>query len=267
MSTDLHFPQVEQFSITVDSADTVRAVLEAFETDADASAAFSEVLECYPTDSLFILPLLHRIQLEDFEPWNTDLPSVGKYPDRGSRLFELEKLGILTDVRTEWYETSNDTYLSDGRALTIVRVPQTVIPVEVRYTMPDYIKPSGWTYASSWRITEQLDPVPAGWYLIGEEGDYRMRTVGVSCLGNVNGISDDFGCHAAEVEGFLASHCMAECDTCGMRWAAESGSWHFVPDWGYDAAPWDFDDADGFDVDDCITCPHCSTGRVGFLIS
>jgi hypothetical protein len=92
----------------------------------------------------------------------------------------------------------------------------------------------------------------------------------------VSGIAADDNAHpddvaehltswVSEIDGFGASHCGAGCDTCGGRWLAESGSWHFAPDDGADDG-WDFDDADDFDERNTIACPSCGTGRVGFLI-
>ncbi|WP_344306429.1 hypothetical protein [Fodinicola feengrottensis] len=268
MSTDLYCPDVDRYCIAVDSGQTVREVLDAFETDSDSSAAFTEVLECFPQSesALYLVPLLHRIHVDDFEPRGDDLPSVGRYAERGSRLYELEKLGIITDVRTEWTETSSGAYLSDGRALTTLHVPKTVIPVEVRYRFPDRWDSYSHSYASHWEVTDQLDPVPAGWYLIGETGDYTAKTVGVAYLGDSFGMSDDFMCHVAEVEGFTASRCEAQCDACETRWFAESGSWRFQPEYGFDADPWNFDDAAGFETDNRVSCPQCGTGRVGFMV-
>ncbi|WP_163506554.1 hypothetical protein [Fodinicola acaciae] len=265
VSNDLCCPRVEQFFIGVESEPTVRAVLDDMETDSAASAAIREVLDCFPgrDSSLYLVDMLRKISLDDFSPGN-DLSALERYSDRGSRLYELEKYGIVTDV-DGWHEDSSGAYLSDGRGLTTFYVPRTVIPVEVLYHFPEYWSGRSCS-ASHWEITDTLARVPAGWYLLGETGDHRMSTVGVAYLGLSSDVPSDLVCYAAEVEGFMASRCDARCNSCESRWFAESGSWKFEPEYGCAADPWMFDDAEDFDVDDCVKCPYCIVGRVGFLV-
>jgi hypothetical protein len=137
-----------------------------------------------------------------------------------------------------------------------VHRPFVLVGVEYRWSRDA----QGWRVGTDeWQmITNRSYIVPAGWYLVGEVGDYRAELVGVAGMD-----SDPEGC-VFEWEGFGAFDCMAGCDSCDACWLAQGGSWHFRPD-GCDGPEWDFDDADDFEGD-TVGCPACGCGRVGFSI-
>jgi hypothetical protein len=179
-------------------------------------------------------------------------------------LANLEAAGLIT-ARTVLHESAAETYLSEGRIVTAVEVHRSFALVTVRYS---WSSAAGlWrtgVYADQWRVTDRSYIVPPGWYLVGEVGEYRYDLAGVAGMA---GASDDIVCWLFDLEGFGASHCCAECDACGSRWSADSGSWRFDADW-CDAYAWSFDDAEDFDdKTNTIACPQCRLGRVGFMIS
>lgn len=256
---------VSRFSLTVDASDTITVMTDNADNpwgrrlhDALTLATFEE--------SAYAVAQYLRVDLEDFRP---DTPERPDMPDVAGRdpsavLHALQAAGYVA-VRTVLHETSSEGYLSDGRVVTAVQVlrPFALVGVGYRFSREANSRAIryGHAYADQWEITERSYNVPAGWYLIGETGDYVTTLAGVAGMN-----SDPDGC-VFELEGFGASHCAAECGTCCARWAAESGSWHFRAD-ECDADPWCFDDAE--DVDETsgtIACPTCGTGRVGFAIS
>ncbi|MCE7007085.1 hypothetical protein LWC34_30285 [Kibdelosporangium philippinense] len=206
-----------------------------------------------------------RAGLPDFRP---DLPERPDMPDVEDRsvagvLDKLQAAGYVT-TRTMLRETSSQSYLSDGRTVTAVQVlrPFALVGVEYQWSREADSRAIryGHAYADRWEITDRSYIVPAGWYLVGEIGDYTAELVGVA------GMDGDTDGWVFELEGFDASQCAAGCQSCGARWMAYGGSWHFDAD-DCDADAWDFDDAD--DIDDTsntVACPACGIGRVGFDI-
>jgi hypothetical protein len=159
--------------------------------------------------------------------------------------------------------------------VTLVHVVRPFALVGVRYWLtPEanrQVVLTGHAYADRWTVTGRTYQVPPGWYLVGETGDFTSSLVGVAGMAREDdadpySVADGLTCWLHEVEGFGASRCTAECQSCRARWMAESGSWHFEAD-DCDADGWDFDDATDVDEEhNTVACPSCGTGRVGFLI-
>ncbi|MEC3974335.1 hypothetical protein [Amycolatopsis sp. H20-H5] len=205
-----------------------------------------------------------RAELSDFRP---DLPQRPDMPDvegnsASDVLAKLEAAGYV-DTRTVVHETSGQAYLSDGRTVTAVQVlrPFALVGVWCGFSPAanSRVIRYGHAYADRWTITDRSYIVPAGWYLVGETGDYTDTLVGVA------GMNSDPDGWVFELEGFGASECSAGCESCDARWVAYADSWHFRPE-DCDADAWHFDDADDFDTANTIACPSCRTGRVGFFI-
>lgn len=266
---------VSRYSLVVDTADTIRAMLENAGTSwgrrlHDALAfAVSE-------DVAYAVAPYSAVALEDFRP---DAPISPDRPDVADRctdgvLRELERAGFLT-TRTVWCETSSEAYLSDGRTVTAVHVVCPFALVGVRYWLTSdahhRVVLTGHAYADRWEITDRTYQVPAGWYLVGETGDYTSSLVGVAGMTrgddtDPHSTADGLTCWLDDVEGFGASYCAAECPSCHARWMAQSGSWHFRPD-DCDVNGWNFDDATDFDEEhSTVACPSCGSGRVSFMI-
>lgn len=256
---------VSQFSLTVDATDTIQALVDSSDHPwgrrLHDALKFATYAEC-----VYAVEPHARVELVDFRP---DAP---KYPDVADRsvsgvLGELQAAGYV-DTCDVLQEDAGQTYLSEGRTVTAVHVvrPFALVGVDYRFSREANSRAIryGHAYADRWEITERAYTVPAGWYLVGETGDFTAALVGVA---GIMGDSDDLLCSLFEIEGFGASTCLAGCGSCGTRWSAESGTCHFRPD-DCDADAWDFDDA--ADVDDesgTVACPACATGRVGFSIS
>lgn len=257
---------VSRFSLTVDAFDTIRAVLDSGNTPWGRRLHDALILATTEEAAYADAPYV-PIGPESFCP---GMPKRGDLPDVADRsvgdvLRKLESSGFVSPYAL-WSETSGQAYLSNGRTVTAVRVLRPFALVGVRYsfspTVYRDVARHGYAYADRWEITDRTYIVPAGWYVMGEVGDYVLSLVGVTGIAPSNGAHpDDVAEHLAywvsDIDGFGAAHCGAGCDACGGRWLAESGSWHFAPD----------DDAhDDFDEPNTIACPSCGTGRVGFLI-
>lgn len=262
---------VSRYSLMVDASDSIRAMLDSAGTPWGRRLhealmfAMSESVACAVGPCSPVTP-------EDVRPdssTHADLPDVA---DRsvGGVLRRLRGAGFL-DTHTVWVETSSEAYLSDGRTVTAVHVVRPFALVGVHYWLTfgarQQVVATGYADADRWKITDRTYIVPAGWYLIGETGDYETSLVGVAGMARDDGCDADIlTCWLAEVEGFSASSCAAECASCGARWMAQSGSWHFRAD-ECDADNWDFDDAADVDEEcNTVACPSCGTGRVGFMI-
>jgi hypothetical protein len=256
---------VSRFSLTVDAADTITAMVDNADNPWGRRLHDALMSALYADTAYAVTPYV-RVALEDFRP---DVPEHPDMPDVADRdvsgvLDKLHDAGYLT-VRTVVHETSSEGYLSDGRIITAVHVtrPFVLVSVDYRFSRDANSRAIrfGHAYADQWEITDRSYIVPAGWYLVGEVGDYVTELSGVAGMDG-----DPDGC-VFELEGFGASYCAAECAACGARWSAECGSWHFRAD-ECDADAWYFDDADTVDdTTGTVACPACDTGRVGFLIS
>lgn len=269
--SDASCVSVSQYCLTVDADDTVRAVLDSAGTV--KGQLLKEAL-CLPNVGLrhrAIYPVAPGAQLDDadLDPRRTDLVDVDPVSScTDAMLRKLEEAGYLT-IHDVWHDTSGQTYASEGRTLTAVCVQRAFSLVAVAYS---WSSPAAMGYADQWIIAACTPVVDMGWYVIGETGDYRSSLVGVAYIGpsddrHRGDVVESLFFWVSETPGFCASHCYAECDTCGSRWETEEGSWHFTPEYGTDATEWDFDDAEGFGDDDTVTCPACQKGRVGFLIT
>jgi hypothetical protein len=263
-----------RFSLTVDAFDTIRAVLESGNTPWGRRLHDALIFATTEETAYAVAPYV-PVRPESFCP---GAPERGALPDVadwsvGDVLRKLESSGFVS-THTIWSETSGQAYLSDGRTVTAVHVlrPFALLGVHYSfsYTMYRDIARHGYVYADQWKITDRTYIVPAGWYVMGEIGDYSRSLVGVTGIAaRDDAHPDDIAEHLAywvsEIDGFGAAHCGAGCDACGGQWLAESGSWHFTPDDDTNDG-WDFDNADDFDERHTIACPSCGTGRVGFLI-
>src|SRR6266545_2636334 len=259
---------VEQYVLSVDAAETIRAVLDTTDTRGGdrLAAALRLAASAWPVYATTLNDLVANHGRNPQPTDGTPQPEVSA-ATVDAALAELARAAMVR-VHRLWTETATEAYLSEGRRLSLVHVPSrfTLVRTERR---PDL--PAAW---DGWRIAERTRPVPAGWYVIGEVGDLGTDLVGIGKLDPA--IADD---HAdagelaerlagalAETDGFSASRCEAGCHACHATWYAEGGSWHFTPDDDADAAAWDYDDATGFRNDGTITCPACGTGRVGFMV-
>jgi hypothetical protein len=184
----------------------------------------------------------------------------------------LAAAGYLS-VHGVWSETASQAYLSTGRELVAVRVLRPFVLLAVAYSWSDRYRPG---VADRCEITDRSRPVEPGWYVVGTVGDFGVsRLVGAARVdvgddADPGEAAERLTYWAVEVEGFGASRCSAGCESCGGRWYAECGSWHFTAEDGTTTASavegWDFDDAADFDELGTVACPACQSGRVGFCI-
>ena|SRR5438067_165376 len=255
---------VSRFSLTVDACDTITVMVDS--ADNPWGRRLHDALDfALCAESAYAVTPYEGFGVADFRP---DAPDRTDMPDVADRfvsgvLGKLQAADYVT-ARTVLHETSSQAYLSDGRTVTAVQVhrPFALVGVEYRFSCEaqSRVIRYGHAYADRWEITGRSYIVPAGWYLVGETGDYTSELAGVA------GMDNDPDGVVFELEGFDASECAAGCQSCGARWLAYADSWHFEPD-DCDAAPWDFDDADGIDEGtNTVACPACGTGRVGFMI-
>jgi len=210
-----------------------------------------------------------QVTREDFRPdrpQRTDMPDV-EAPSVSGVLDKLQDAGYVI-MHNAWRETSSDAYLSHGRIVTAVHVlrPFALVTITCSWS-PEANRRAmvtGYGSADRWEIADRSYVVPAGWYLVGEIGDYTMfDLVGVA---GIDAEHDDWACWLDGLEGFGASYCAAGCQSCDARWLAYGDSWHFTAD-ECDTDPWDFEEAQEIDETTAtIACPACHTGRVGFDI-
>jgi hypothetical protein len=262
---------VEQYTLSVDAADTVRAVLETTDTAqgdrlvATLHRLADSTAPLHVTDPNGLVA--HR-GLPPTRPPGQEPPPQVSASTVDDALAELARVGAVS-VYPVWTETSTEAYLSEGRRFTLIQVLRPLVLIRTEHT-PD-LHPSG----QDWRIAERTRTVPTGWYLLGETGDITSRIIGAGMLDipqpdhdtDAHAIAEALTYKLVETDGFGASRCDATCRTCHTRWYAESGSWHFTPDHDQNASAWDYDDADDFHDDGTITCPACRDGRVGFTVS
>lgn len=261
-------PSVSRYSLTVDAAETIAALVES--ADNPWGRRLDDVLRlAMVAESAYPVAPYAAVSHEDFLPGaakRSDMPDVAAFSVAGV-LDKLQDAGYVT-VHNAWRETSSEAYLSDGRIVTAVHVLRPFVLVTVKYSWsPEADRRAMMTdhgSADQWDIADRSYTVPAGWYLVGETGDYNMfDLVGVA---GIDSEHDDWTCWLDDLEGFGASYCAAGCQTCGARWLAYGDSWHFAAD-GCDADPWDFEEADEIDeTTGTIACPACGTGRAGFDI-
>jgi hypothetical protein len=257
---------VEQYALSVDAADTVRAVLET--TDTDRGDLLAAALRLAASAAAVYVTDLNEVVASGGLPPSAPSAQVSASTVDGV-LAELASSGAV-GVHHLWAETSTDAYLSEGRRFTAVWVRRPFVAVRVEHA-PGL--PARW---EGWRIAERTRIVPAGWYLLGEVGDVVTRLVGAGMLhlpesgdADAAAVAEGLAGRLVETDGFGASRCDAGCRACGARWYAESGSWHFTPDSSRDTdvPAWEFDDAEDFRDDGTIACPACGSGRAGFLIT
>jgi hypothetical protein len=255
--------RVSQYSLTVDASETIEVMVQ--NANNPWGRRLHDVLIHAMTgaaDAHFAVSPYVAVSRAELDPRVADGPGL---PDMGDRsvcgvLGKLEAGGFVT-TRTVTRESPTENYLTDGRIVTAVEVHRPFVILSVRY---GWSPGARWSdYADRWDVTDRSYIVPAGWYLVGEVGEHCYDLAGVA---GMDGDSDDTFCWLYGLEGFDASHCMAECGACGARWTADGGSWRFEPDC-CDASAWSFDDAEDFGPSDTIGCPNCGTGRVGFQIS
>jgi hypothetical protein len=262
---------VERYSLTICARDTVNSLLDCADHGRGARLddALSSACEYRGTAAYAVTPFM-RVERDHFRPDAEDVwPSVGGR-DEADVLHNLAKAGVV-ELDTVWRDTDGDSYLDEGRIITAVRVLRPFAVVQVAYRWdPGSIR----YYADHWEITGRTRVVGMGTYVVGEIGDFRMSYVGAASIDsarvNERGTDlDTLTCWAVEQQDFDASHCEAGCDDCGARWSAECGSWHFRPhdfDGPAEVAAFDYDDAEDHDMNDTIACPHCHTGRAGFMV-
>ncbi|MGC7093968.1 hypothetical protein ACPZ19_04830 [Amycolatopsis lurida] len=253
---------VERFSLAVDAADTITVMVDNADNPWGRRLHDALALATTSTGGVFAVGPYCRVGLDGFRPDAPQWPDVADRTVSGV-LANLQTAGYLT-VSTVVRETASVAYLSEGRAVTAVHVlhPFALAAVDYRFSRDadSRVFRFGHAYADRWEISARSYIVPAGWYLVGEVGDYRSELSGVA------GMNIDPDGSVFELEGFGASSCDAECGACGARWLAESGSWRFRAEDG-DADGWAFDDAEVDESTGTVACPACSTGRVAFAIS
>lgn len=256
-------PQIEQYRLSLDTVATVEALATNAETPWGRRLHDALCLALC-ADPCFVLPPYVTVRQRDFQP---GAPERNGYPDVSHSavtgvLDALRASGYITTERL-LYESSSASYLSDDRAVTVVRVLRPFVLLDVDYECGPSQRYSPASQRGRWEIADRSSIVPAGTYLLIEAGDFRPGLVGV--VGTYDRDGDQFVSWLYDCDGFSASRCDAECDACGGSWYAEAGSWHFHADTGDRA--WEFDDAADFRSDGTIACPGCATGRVAFLIS
>ncbi len=262
---------VEQYTLSVDAADTVRAVLETTDTgrgDRLAAALHLVANSPSPLYATDLNELVARRGLPPSTPRGPEPPPQVSASTVDGALAELARIGAVS-VHPLWAETSTEAYLSEGRRFTLVRVLRPLVLIRIEHAADLHPAWQGWRIAARTRI------VPAGWYLLGEVGDVGSRLIGAGRLdipepdGDLDAaaVVEGLTYKLVETDGFGASRCDAGCRACRTRWYAESGSWHFTPDSTEGAPAWDYDDADDFHDDGTIACPACGNGRVGFLVT
>lgn len=259
---------VSRYSLTVDAAETITVLAE--NADNPWGRRLDEALRLAMfAESAYPVAPYAPVSREDFHP---DAPKRSGMPDVAAQsvsemLDNLQDAGYVT-VHNAWRETSSETYLSDGRIVTAVHVVRPFALVTVKYSWSREanrrVIATGYGSADRWEIADRSYTVPAGWYLVGEIGDYNMFSlVGVA---GINEEHTDWACWLYGLEGFGASYCAARCQSCGARWLAYGDSWHFTAD-ECDADAWDFEEVQEIDeTTGTIACPACGTGRVGFDI-
>lgn len=261
-------PSVSRYSLIADAATTIAAMVES--ADNPWGRRLHDALRCamYAESAYPVAPYV-PVSHEDFRPdapKRPDMPDVEALSASGV-LDKLQDAGYVT-VHNAWRETASEAYLSDGRTVTAVHVIQPFALVAVKYSWsPEADRRatiSGYGAADRWEIADRTYTVPAGWYLVGEIGDYNVtELVGVA---GIDGDRTDWACWLDGLEGFGASYCAAACPSCGNRWLAYGDSWRFMPD-ECDADAWDFEEAQDIDeTTGTIACPACGTGRVAFDI-
>ncbi|WP_322750980.1 MULTISPECIES: hypothetical protein [unclassified Frankia] len=248
-------------SISVDATDTVRAILDSVrEADAPALATIlrraARPGSVDTATSVYVADAFTKIRRGDVGPRSVDGPDCLEETDT---LRELEKLGYL-EFDDLAYETSDDTYLDEGRALTALRVlrPFCVVTVVYRWTRGQ-LGP-----ADQWDIVNHSGVVWPGTYVQGTVGDFRQRDVGVVYAGPLDGVDTDALRYAIR-EGSDVYTCHAVCDSCDSDWYAADGSWAFRRNTA--AHDFDFDDARRI-TNGTIMCPEplSLSGRVGFTV-
>nr|WP_157527225.1 hypothetical protein [Kibdelosporangium sp. MJ126-NF4] len=253
---------VSKYSLTVDASETIDLMVQNADNPWGRRLRDALIQATSGRDACFAVSPYAALSHAEMDPRASDgldLPDVGD-ASLCRVLSNLEAAGLIA-TRTVLHEAPSENYLTDGRIVTAVEVMRPFVLVTVRHSWSS----GAWRsmYADRWEIAERSYIVPAGWYLVGEVGEHCYDLAGVA---GMDGISDDTFCWLYDLEGFDASHCMAECDSCGSRWTADGGSWRFEPDW-CDAPAWSFDDAEDFGPNETVGCPSCGTGRVYFQIS
>ena len=164
-----------------------------------------------------------------------------------------------------WFDGNSEHFGDNDRSVELYTVLR---PFRVAFVTYGGYEPRGWGYsrATTCVVSSVID-IPAGDYLVGASGPaYSKHSIDVvSYLGPAGEADRESLFYAlVEDEDWPDSHAYAGCDSCGARWDAESGSWHFEPsDAGYDGVPadleaFDYDDM-AFDADGKPQCPHCSS--------
>ena len=256
-----------RYSLTVDTTEAFESLSDVAENETgdqlrDALAMALQANVAYATAADRV------ITSEDVRPEAGDSPDLPcmNGPTPWDVVKTLESAGFVT-ARTELVETSGETYLSEGRRVTVVHVDKsfTVVTVDYQFSRAADRRAvqHGHAYADQWTVTGRSEAVPQGWYLVGDISEYH-RTDALACVIGMTQPPDDVVAWLFEVEGFGASTCLAGCGSCARQWRAESGDWTFQPD-GCDAEPWAYDDAGDFHTN-MIACPACPTGRVGFTV-
>lgn len=257
---------VSKYSLAVDASESLSVMVEAA-GNSWGRRLYDALTLAMGAGVTFVVNPYVNMSREDFAPsWAgfPETPAVGG-PRVDRVLANLEDAGYVSS-RTVLHETPSNAYLSDERVVTAVQVLRPFALVSVAYGWSPgadrRILRDGSALADRWDVIERSYIVPAGWYLVGETGEFVFD---LACVAGVEGDADDFG-WLFELEGFGVSSCMAGCESCGSRWLAESGSWHFRAE-DCVSVDWDFDHAD--DVDEqtnTVACPQCGAGRVGFMI-
>ncbi|GAA1657145.1 hypothetical protein GCM10009765_03310 [Fodinicola feengrottensis] len=270
MSTKLTWPQLGAECLHLDSHRSIQSLMSALDTNPQNTEALRDVLGYIPDTNLFFSGLADPdlVQFDianpnDCEPYSTSQDSGTDWE------YNLTRLGVVTNARTEWYDAPEDAYVSGWRCLTSVLVPISVRPTEIAvYQMED----SGWWQG---QVGRRFDPIPAGWYLVGSSGNDRNDgDVQYTCCylgdGGRRDLVDSIRQRINDITAFHASRCDIECSSCGSHWYADSGSRDFQPTTIADPLHFgeiEFERPYSLYGDGRARCPRCDQWTLTFAVS
>src|SRR5947207_1039015 len=121
---------VEQYTLQVDAAESVRAVLDAIDTAHGDRLVAALRLLADSTSPLYVADLnelvANRGLIPPAPPPGQETPPQVSASTVDDALTELARVGAV-NVHPVWTETSTEAYLSEGRTFTLVQVPRPLV--------------------------------------------------------------------------------------------------------------------------------------------